>query len=158
MWFFDLLWRRWSLWRQVTDQRLANQQGDLLRIEQKLDDADFRLHKMLGEHCGRLDDHSTLIGQIIHDVAMERTHLDMVVRAGELTVAAVKELRARIEHADQQLAHLLEWGDALDLVFARSRGGELSRGLAWPKGEHGDTPAPVRVVNKVVNIRENYQV
>jgi hypothetical protein len=111
MWLFDFLAGRRSLWRQVTDQRLRNQQTDLLRIEQKLDDIDFRLHRTLGEHCGRMDDQSIMVGQLASEVSREGKHLDMTVRAAELTVCAVKELRSRIDQVEQQLAQrpVAEW-------------------------------------------------
>jgi hypothetical protein len=121
MWLFDLLSGRLALWRKVTDQRLQNQQGDLLRIEQKLDDIDFRLHQTLGEQCGRLDDAAITVGALACDVAREAKHTNVVGTAGELILSTIRVLRDRIEkleqradEADQQIAALLKWGHAID--------------------------------------------
>src|SRR5947207_15795439 len=95
----DLRDRR-SLWRRVTDQQLANQQGDLLRIEQKLDDIDLRLHGTLGAQSARLDDQSVIIGELAADVSRERKHVNLIGAAGELTVSAMKTFRTRIEELE----------------------------------------------------------
>ena len=128
MWLLDLLSGRLPLWRKITDQRLANQQGDLLRIEQKLDDADFRLHKTLGEQSGRLDDQAITIGQLARDIATERRHLDMTVRAADLISDAAKELRQRMEkleqradEADRQIVALVEWATQMGNAECKRR-------------------------------------
>src|SRR5258708_3296679 len=96
MWLFDLLSGRRTLWRKMTDQRLANQQGDM-RIEQKLDDMDVQLHRMLGRQATRIDDQSIMLGDHACQLTCEKRHVDLIGAAGELTVATVKALRSRIE-------------------------------------------------------------
>jgi chaperonin cofactor prefoldin len=134
MWLFDVLSGRQELWRKVTDQRLANQQGDMLRIEQKLDEMDVRLHRMLGGQATRIDDQSIMLGDHACQLTCEKRHVDLIGAAGELTVATVKGLRSRIEtlekrseECDRQITALLEWGRAID---------------AWLQGESGEQAAP----------------
>lgn len=107
-WLFEWLSFRWPLWRKITDLRLASQQADLLRIEAKVDDDHFRLHKTLGELAMRLDGQAFTAGGLAREVAglaedaaKERQHLDMTVRAGDLIADAVKQLRRRIEDLEK---------------------------------------------------------
>lgn len=104
MWaIIDVLSGRLALWRKVTQRRIDNHQGDLLRIEAKVDEMDFRLHRTLGELSERLDNQAITVGALAREAMRERQHSDLVGNAGELMLATIRALRHRVDQLEARL-------------------------------------------------------